>query len=254
MLGCLASLGCGLEEYERRLKATEDYYSYQDRIERNLSPPWKSPPVDSLRVPLQFKEMPPPQPVPGADGKLEEPPVDPRQPDYASLTIRGLIGAWRTDVEAQVGGNREQRPVYLYVATNHQMLLGDKTEALGFLENLLASLEADLQTTKVTQGAVSFPKGHQFSLKQDFENFVISGDAAIHDTRYVLDVYTTKQAENQVALILVRPEGMDPMSKIQDRLQLTLETLRVSAAAPQPKQPGATGAQPSGPAPATGNF
>lgn len=253
-LTCLAGAGCGLEEYERRLKATEDYYAYQERLDRNLSPVWKTPPIEALRVPLQFTEIPPPQPVEGPDGQLEAPPEDSRQPDYADFRIPGLIGAWRADVDVLGGENRDQKPVYLYVATNHQLLLGDKTEALNFLENLLTAMEADFQTTKAPQGTATFPKGHQFSPRQEFENYTITGDAAIHDTRYVSDVYTIKQTENHVAIILVRPEGMDPMSKIHDRLQLSLETLRVSAAAPQPQQAGPGGPQPSGPAPAQGSF
>lgn len=247
---CLASAGCGFDEYERRLKATEDYYAYQDRIERNLATPWRTPPVDSLRVPLQFTEIPAPPAVEVAEG--ESPPPDSRQPDYASMTIHGLIGAWRANVDAQGAEHRESKPVYLYVATNHQILLRDKTEALGFLKSiLLPSLESESEVA-VSQGVVSFPKGHQFVTRQDFENYVITRENFIDGARYLLDVYTTQQAENQVAIILIRPEGMDPMSKIQDRLQLTLETLRVSAAAPQPRQAG--GQQPASSAPAGGSF
>src|SRR5687768_11617636 len=92
---CLVGAGCGFELYEQRLAATQAWYGYLDRLDQNLAGPWRGAPVDELRVPKNFTEVPAPQPTQNPDGSLEMPAVDPRQPDYANFAIDGLIGAWR---------------------------------------------------------------------------------------------------------------------------------------------------------------
>jgi hypothetical protein len=246
--------GCGLQAYEERLEATRSYWAYLDKLDQNLRPPWKTPPVESLRVPLQFNELPAPQPVEGPDGEQELPDVDPRQPDYVSLSIPGLIGAWKADVDANVNGERATQAAYLYAATNHQMLLTDASEAAAFSPNLIAAVEAALGSPAPESPApLPFPKGHQFTPKISFDVHPISSQDAIRGSRYIFEIYTTRQLDNQVAIIFASPEGLDPQSKIPERIQLMLESLRVSAAPPTPTQPG-QGSTPGAPQQPGGNF
>ena len=252
---CVSLAGCGVDAYEKRLEATRSYYAYLDKLDQNLSAPWKRPPIDVLRVPKQFQEVPAPQPATGPDGKAEPPDVDPRQPDYAGLSIKGLIGAWRTDVDAIVNNERAPQTAYLYAATNHEIFLGSGAEeAVNFSKDLIESMEAALQTTAKTEPLAVFPKGHLFSAKQSFDVYLLNSAVPIHGSRYVFEVYVTKQGDNQVAMIFAGPEGMDPQSKVAERIQLMLESLRVSPAPPQPKQNQAPGGAPAAPGPNPGAF
>lgn len=246
--------GCGLQAYEERLEATRSYWAYLEKLDQNLRPAWKTPPVDALRVPLQFNEMPPPQPVEGPDGKKEMPEVDPRQPDYVSLTIPGLIGAWKAEVDANVNGARGPQTAYLYVATNHQMLLSDASEAGAFSRNLVENVGAALGSSAPENPApLPFPKGHKFTPVISFDAYPITSQDALRGSRYIFEIYTTRQQDNQVAIVFASPEGLDPQSKVSERIQLMLESLRVSGAPPQPTQPG-QGAAPAGPSQPGGGF
>lgn len=258
LLACYSLAGCGLETYEKRLEATRSYYAYLDKLDQNLvAKTWASPPVDALRVPLKFEEIPAPLPTEGADGKPEMPAEDPRQPDYVpNLTIEGLIGAWKTEVDAQVNNEQAKQTVYLYAATNHEIFLtGEADKATSFTRDLVASLEAALQTSAKTDPLFTFPKGHQFTPKQTFDVYLLNSPLMIRGSRYVFEIYSVKQVDNQVAMILATPEGMDPLSKVSERIQLMLESMRVSSNPPQPKAVGdLPGAAPTGPAPKGGSF
>src|SRR5262249_32147443 len=93
-----------------------------------------------------------------------------------------------------------------------------------------------------------FPKGHQFTPKQSFDVYLFNSPLMIHNSKYVFEVYAIKQMDNQVAMILAAPEGMDPQSKVAERIQLMLESMRVSGNPPQPKQVGQPAGGPAAPA------
>jgi len=55
--------GCGSDEYEERLQTTAKYYSSIELQNANLHGAWNDPGTKiNLRLPLQFAELPPPQP------------------------------------------------------------------------------------------------------------------------------------------------------------------------------------------------
>lgn len=249
----LSISGCGLETYERRLAETSAYYAYLDRLDQNLAGPWRTPPVVELRVPRQFKELPAPQPTTNPDGSVELPSVDPRQPDFISLSFKGLLGAWQAEVNVVGGTASETRPAYLYVASNYDMFLTDQiSEAPNFTQDLLTLMEGVLLTPPKEEPAAVYPKGNQYFPRQTYDVAVFHPDLAIHDARYAFEVYAQRQADIQVVLILVRPEGVDPQAKLSERISMMLECLRVSGERPQPKQPGGAPTQPG--APAGGGF
>gem|GEM_PF-595327 len=250
----LAAGGCGLETYEQRLEATRAYYAYLDKLDQNLANSWRSSPVDDLRVPKNFKELPAPVPTKNPDGSLEFPDVDPRQPDFANLTIEGLIGAWRADVDVLVNNERVSRPAYLYAASNSPLYLaGQAEDAVNFTKNFIPNLETALQATGKPELAAVFPKGHQFVPRQTFEVLLLNSDLPIHNSRYSFETYSTQQGDNQVVLLLAVPAGMEPQSKVPERMQMTLESLKLSNQRPQVKAAGAAPAAGT-PASPSGNF
>jgi hypothetical protein len=230
--------GCGFDTYQKRLLETQTYFTYLDRIDQNLAGPWRTPPLISFRVPSQFQEIPPPQPTVGPDGKEEWPAVDPRQPDYVSLSIRGLVGAWRADVPVVGGEGVPTRPAYLYVASNYSLFAGDQAaDASTFTQDLLTDIEGILQTTPSLE-KIDYPRGNDYFPKQMFDVAEFHPELAINNVRYLFKAYATKQGDIQVVVILAQPEGMDPQAKLAERVPMMLETMRVSAERPQPKVPG----------------
>jgi hypothetical protein len=252
-LACFVAAGCGYELYEQRVAATQAWWGYLDRLDQNLAGPWRSPPVDEFRTPKAFKEIPAPQPTQNPDGSLSFPDVDPRQPDYANFALDGLIGAWRADVAVGGGGEERQTlPAYLYVASNGPLFLAERVEeAIHFTGNTTAYLETALGATGRKEPAAVFPKGHQFVKQRTFEVTLFNSELPIHGTRYSFEMYATQQGDNQVIVLLAVPEGMDPSARISERLQLTLESMKVSDQRPQAQQAGAA---PGQPAPAGGSF
>ena len=203
------------------------------------------PSLIAIRVPNQFKEISPPLPEIGPDGEEEWPAIDPRQPDYISLSIRGLVGAWKADVDVVGGDGKETRPAYLYVASNYSLYASDEAaEAATFNQDLLTDLEGVLQTPPTEIETAVYPKGNDYFPKQTFDVAVFHPDLPINDTRYLFETYATKQGDIQDVVIVARPEGMDPSTKLSERIPMMLETMRVSTVRPQPKQPG----QPNQPA------
>lgn len=246
-LACLLLAGCGYEVYEQRLAATQALYGYLDRLDQNLAGPWRNAPVDEFRVPKNFKEIPAPEPIKNPDGSTEMPAVDPRQPDYANLTIDGLIGAWRADVDVGSGEARQSQPAYLYLASNGPMFLAERVEeAINFSKNMSAYLETALGTPGRPEPSAVYPKGHKFVKQQTFEVMLLNSDLPIHGGRYSFELYTTQNGDNQIAVLLAIPSGMDPSSKISERMQLALEAMKISKERPQAKAAGGApgGAQP----------
>ncbi len=250
---CLAACGlagCGLETYEQRLEATKKYFAYLDKLDQSLSPPWRFSPIDGLRVPRQFQEIPAPQPITNSEGKQELPEVDPRQPDFLNWKIEGLVGAWQTPVDVVVGDQREARTAYLYAVVNSPLFqAGRTTDALAFSKNLMIDLANVLQIPPPEDRSISrlsFPKekpGYLPKLDYDAVNF--RPEILIQGAQYDVEYYAVKQGDNQVAFIILLPRGMDPQSRISERIPLMLESLRVSPNRPQ-ATPGAAPANSGG--------
>src|SRR5690606_11440652 len=100
ILGILLS-GCGTKTYEDRLKLTETYYDYIERLNRNLGPQFNDSGIQ-FRVPVQFQQIPAPvrkskAATEGADeaAEDEEDQIDPRQPEHLGFQLPGLIAAWK---------------------------------------------------------------------------------------------------------------------------------------------------------------
>jgi hypothetical protein len=245
--------GCGRETYERRLDDSKRYFTYLDKMNQNLSPPWGGKGV-RLRVPIQFQEIPGPKPKPKkkAAGKgnakdAPEPPGDerdPRQPNYADLTLPGLQGAFSSKL-ATAGKGREMG--YLYVLTNGELLgkKGSDEKAAQFNNTVLHTIaqavgQPDPAPDKL--GTNSVPKGEPWVAKRTFKMVRPGFPAAIYDKDYRIAVYSCKDQKNEVTLVYVLPENVSAAEKLPANIDLSLETLQITKSAAVPGTPEAKAA------------
>jgi hypothetical protein len=250
---CMAGLilaavatGCGREMYEQRLDESKRYFTYLDKLNQNLSPPWVGNGL-KLRVPKQFQVIAPPKPKGKKDAKAppkasskeapkdapEEPPVearDPRQPTFADLTLPGLQGAFTTQLSV---GAKGREPGYLYVLTNSDLLgrKGSDEKAAQFNNTVLHTIALavglpDPAPDKMANDAV--PKGEAWVAKRVFKVVRPGLPASIDGKEYRIEVYNCKQEKNEVSLVYVLPENVSPAEKLATNIDLSLETLQLT--------------------------
>jgi hypothetical protein len=245
-----SAAGCGRAKYEERLDDSKRYFTYLDKLNQNLSPPWTGKGV-VLRVPKQFQVVAPPSPkakkaAAAKKGAKEEkekeekeaPPEeeqrDPRQPTYADLTFPGLQGAFTSQL-AVSGKVREKG--YLYVLTNGDLLgkKGSDEKAVQFNNNVLHAIaaavgQADPSPDKLATNPV--PKGEAWVAKRTFKVVKPGFAATIGGKDYRIEVYNCKQEKNEVSLVYVLPENVSPTEKLASNIDLSLETLQLTRLVP----------------------
>jgi hypothetical protein len=213
-----------------------------------------------LRVPTQFKVVPPPTPkakkkketaakggaksdtkdaakdakeAPAEEENPEEE-RDPRQPKYADITFPGLQGAFST--ELSVGG-KAHLPGYLYVLSNGDLLgkKGSDEKAAAFNNDVMHVIaqavgQPDPAAEKLANDTV--PKGEAWVPKRTFKVVRPGFAAAIEGKDYRIDVYNCKQEKNEVSLVYVLPENVSPSEKLGTNIDLSLETLLLTKVTP----------------------
>lgn len=261
MAGCLALAGCGIDTYEQRLGETRKYYAYLEKLDANLAPAWKDGPVEELRVPLQFKNIRKPPATKNEKGEVVEAEVDPRQPNYLGLELPGLLGAWETPLDVVVDGQKQKRNGYIYAVSNYSMFSSDlATQAPEYTRSLLGTLSDRLSLPPVELGKgerETHPraKTDAYTIPTNFDVYRFKSDQLVVDgVPYTIDVYAhTGQhlKDIQLNLLLFLPVGIDTQAKLNERVPLMLERLKVVSK--KPPRGGAKGSGPAAPAqPATG--
>ncbi|MDZ4687519.1 MAG: hypothetical protein SH850_20810 [Planctomycetaceae bacterium] len=259
---CALAWGCGQQTYEQRLAESQKYFAYILKLDSNLAPAWKSLPVEELRVPLQFREIKKPAQVKDADGKLVDPEIDPRQPDYLALKIPGLWGTWEAPFTVVVDGQPANRKGYLYCVSNAAMLLksDEAARAPDFIKDLLVLIAEKLSVPQLDFATAgerqTHPRSQGYSMQNNFDVFLFQGDSLrIDGVPYTFEIFAHYQGPVQAALVLVRPVGIDSTARLDERVTLMLERFKLSSKAPmgaaKPAGGSAGGATPAGPAPAT---
>ncbi len=265
MLALFVSLsalsGCGLQNYEKRLEETKKYYSYLEKIDTNLAPAWKDGPVDELRVPLQFRPIRKPAPVKNAEGETEEVVVDPRQPNYISLELPGLLGAWEAPFDIVVDGKKQPRKGYIYVVSNYSLFNSElASQAPDFTRTLLGMISDRLSLPPVdlTKGErEQFPKvkADAYTAQNTFDVFRFKSDELLVDgAPYTIDAYTNLQKDLQLNILLVLPVGIDAQAKMFERVPLMFERMKLDPKKRPARQASRGAAGPGGaatPAPQT---
>lgn len=260
-----AAVGCGVDQYEFRLKHSKDYYNAQEKIEQNLATKWTDGRVvDSIRVPRQFQPIPAPVPTKTEDGQEEWPSVDPRQPDYINLVFptNEIIGVWEAPFAIVTpDGVTDTRKGYIYVLSNYWKFLEDPAEALKFIGNTVnligEALEDRLPQDKIENPPVEqFPKPGKYLpsatfTRYEFQPKPITQRSAERETtiNYTFTVYGLTNGNIQSLVLIALPENISSQEKLVDRIPMMLEQFRITRNEPKPSQgPAQNGQAPSAPA------
>ncbi|WP_010583417.1 hypothetical protein [Schlesneria paludicola] len=235
--------GCGYAQYESRLKETKQYYAYLDRIEQSLAPKWIVPGgLMELRVPNQFILIPPPQPIVNENGTVEEPTIDPRQPDYVNLRFPELFGAWEGKfTAARPDGSSEDRKGYIYALCNYWNLSGDRAVDAGkFVEELKTIMSQSLLVDPTDEHVELQPTGIPvYQQQQSFDVCAFKG-VEIDGAKYTFEVYSRANGSVIAVIVVALPEAMDSPQRVTERIPMMLGTLQFT------KDPPRLGAEKSG--------
>lgn len=245
--------GCGYAQYEARLKETKQYYAYLDRIEQSLGRKWIVPGgLMEMRVPNQFVLIPPPQPVTNEDGKVEEPTIDPRQPDYLNLRFPELFGAWEAKfTAARPDGSTEDRKGYIYAMCNYWNLAGDRVaDASKFVDELKTIMSQSLLVDPTDEHVELQPSGIPvYQQQQSFDVCSFKG-VDLEGTKYTFEVYSRANGSVIAAIVIALPESMDSPQRVTERVPMMLGTLQFTKDPPRPGADKAGSSQPAAAAPA----
>ena len=263
MCGLLLA-GCGQETYERRLAETSALYSHIQVLEDNLGGTFADSNI-SLRPPKQFRLVAAPKA--DAEGESE---FDPRQPDFVNIELPGLRASFRADLQCgSAGGQDSTQTGYLYLLSNHYLNNTPATTGTAKADegdDLTGALKKDpsLFTETVMRGfaealgaqskqgpkpnewpkesfprtvAALFPVGSQNPFVQ--VSLVSSEmEATIREQPYDVTAYLLAEGQTQVLLLFVIPHDILPAEKMRERIDLSLETLRLVGAAAAVPGPG----------------
>jgi hypothetical protein len=98
-----------------------------------------------------------------------------------------------------------------------------------------------------------YPRAKLYTVPNRYEVFRYPADSLqVDGVPYMLEVYFHQQKEIQAVIVAVLPVGVDTQSKVHERIQMMLETLKVSDKRPPVKRkpPPPSTATPGTPAPA----
>lgn len=241
LLVSLLLAGCGAEQYENRLDRTVRYFRYLDELEKNLAEkPWQGSGT-RIRVPEGFDPVDPPMAQSESQRPSRDAPENVRRaaarnhPDFA-LTLPGIIGAWRAEMNVRDG---DSRPAWLYVFSNYDLWLGKAPEEVAphFHEDLVTRLVNRLNLSDPNPGHWStqfIPSegGEAFVQRKKFQ--VIGFRAVrVDDRPHTLRLYEYETGDMQVALLFVIPRDAVERDKLLERIPLALQTLHVSPTRPR---------------------
>lgn len=254
IVACLSLLllaACGTETYETRLRETNEFFEYHQRLNLDLqSGDWTSPTTVKMRVPQGLQLLPAPPPA-----QMGEPPaVDQRQPFYLGVELPGLIGAWQGEFPCDNGN----RPVYLYVCSNHQAFQNLLVNAQGpdpglFLSDLENALSAQLgvqlppgesaQVGNNQRYSLSCPREGtleaKFAVPRRFTGITFIPPHVLNNIGVEIkaQMYEHYNGPIQVAILAVYPASI--RDRFEEKLLRALETFSVSNTVPK-SQPGAS--------------
>lgn len=238
--------GCGYAEYETRLNESRKYYAYLENIEKALAPKWiVAGGVMDIRVPNQFVPIPAPIPVKDENGTVQEPTIDPRQPDYLNMRFPGLFGAWVSTFRVSKAGGSEDCKAYIYVLSNYYDLLGKPSgEAIQFVEDLSEYMRDKLQIEKSDVRVEMHPKTTPSYQPQKIYDAFSFKQKEINGTNYTFDVYSRTSGSVIGAVVVVLPEGIEMPQKVLERIPMMLESFNFTSTPPQGAPPPTGGTVP----------
>lgn len=241
--------GCGADRYEERLRETASLYGHLRAVNAQLGPAWSRADVGlALRPPLPFQT---PLAAPGNAKDAASEDVDPRQPDFLTAPLPGLVDAWRSKITTLQG---EEEEVFLFVLSNHSWFrsqAGGATHAGSFLAELESTLTGILGV-RIEEGEARTPvdnirfrltapapsdEAARYLPPKDYTALRLVPQRPVGGRRLQAHLYERRSGEIQAAVVLFCPTEM-PVG-LQERMDLALATFEVD-----PVTPGQVGRAP----------
>lgn len=233
MLACgalLLSAGCGASTYERRLNETKGYFAYLNKLDEELSRSrWEEAGV-SIRVPKIFDSVSLPSSSTDGRRSAEESPY----PALLGSPVPGLVGAWVADVETDDGA----APCRLYVLSNYNLWLSDETVELAqdyrtVAARRIANALGEPVPDMGDWSGVRIPTGAGYVEQRTFDVTTFHPAEPLDDVLYDIDVYFVSDGDIRAAFVLMEPRKSNPNARIEEKFELSLETLALDSRAPE---------------------
>ena len=238
----LLAAGCGAETYQQRLNQTKLYFEYLDQVNLALSKAIKFDGFE-IRVPKLFDQIVPP-PVP-AEGEAPAAPLAPgddptRLGYFPNVVLEGVMATWKGTVRIEGPGQTEgEAPAFLHLLSNWQRWIEKQTnndiEPPRYLPDLTNQVANALNLQADTADSPwdwDMMRGlSPYVAKKKIE--AISIDLAEHNPPLDVHFYKTEARDVHCAVLLILPKSIDVREKMESRIKLTLETLKVSNTPPQ---------------------
>lgn len=239
LLGITLISGCGYKEYAKRERKAAEHYQFISLMDSALN---RTPVADNklvMRAPLQFtyvaKKAPPKK---SEEDRLDSgESFDNRQPDYLDdYEFPGLIGAWETPVNVNIGGAAKTRTAHLYAVSNFQIWATrrseEKTAGIAdpktFLSDFIVNLAEKLgvKVDNKDKGLLNIPdKNHEkYASPRSYETLTFLPVDPIQDVEMEFQIWLYQDGDVQAALILVMPKENDQKAGIQSGMKLALYT------------------------------
>ncbi len=241
----LFAAGCGADTYQERLNQTRKYFEYLDQVNVALG---KAVKLDGfeIRVPKLFDQLAPAAvPKEGEAAEQLVPDVDPARLGYFSNVMpEGVMASWKGTVRTEGPGQSDgEAPAYLHLLSNWQRWIEKQTNNdieppryLSDLANQVANalnLQADTSDSpwdwEMMRGSSPYVG------KKKIESITI--ELTEHNPPLEVHFYKTEAKDVHCALLLILPKAIDPREKMEARIKLTLETLKLPGAPPQKAPP-----------------
>lgn len=229
--GTLIVAGCGADVYEQRVNETKNYFAAVERVDSNLFAASKKGDAE-IRIPKQFAQLADPQPTLMEDGTVVEPTVDPRQPAIVDLTFPGLVAAWQAQVKTETAAGTEQKPAFIYLMNNHDILLGnDQASAPNFTSNVAQLLWETFEIPEGQRmtGTEQYPKQARGYFPQNtFSVANMKPQKAMEGVQYAVDLYAMQKGDVQNVIVCFVPVSIGQSERLADRISIMLEQFKSS--------------------------
>ena len=243
--------GCGSEAYNNRLNATNQLFQYTNKLKENLGPAWNQSGVE-VRMPAQLVEVPPPPMVKNEEGEWVQDGLDERIPaELPSLELPGLIGAWKGIVEADVSGEFKELPAYAFVMSNGYLWAENNAEEAMEYRNIIAEKVIDGLNLPYPDRSVwkqkQYPATPGFVPQQGASVWVTQTEIFVGETTAEISLHLFGAGDVTVYVLFIYPETIARKKHFAERIDLALETLKISADKPTAgAAPGTAPTKPGG--------
>lgn len=244
----LLAAGCGADTYQERLTQTRRYFEYLDQVNVALSRVAKFEGFE-IRVPKIFEQLiPAAVPNEGEAPKEGEAAPEPLAPDvdpvrlgyFPNVMPEGIMASWKATVRTEGPGQSEgEAPAYLHLLSNWGRWIErqnnieiDPPKYLADLTNQIANaLNLQADTSDAPWDWEMIRGLSPFVAKKKIESITI--ELVEHNPPLEIHFYKTDAKDVQCALLLILPKAIDPREKMEGRIKLTLETLKLPGSPPE---------------------